>query len=121
MSSNSTLELANLLLSYLHAVQLVDSELSRVNRKRPRTWHPTERTAQERSLALASNARFVSRMSAFEFKRTYRFSWSSFERLCAQMHAHEIAVAAQAKAGRPPTAAVDVRLLMTLEFLATGE
>lgn len=120
MASQTPETITALYLRYLLAIRAVHEQVGCPQPKRARTIQSGERSQQELRLACDANCDMIARMSHFEFKRMYRFSWNAFEWICGRLSVHESIVAVEARAGRTPITAVDVRLLMTLEYLATG-
>lgn len=93
-----------------------DEELSQ-EREKARRIAAGRRSGTEIALSNSMTRCTVESMTDTEFRKTFRFRRVTYEAIRARIGAHE---ASHETRGRRPTASLDARLLMTLEYIATG-
>lgn len=93
-----------------------DEELSQEHERAHRIA-AGHRSSTEIALANSVTHSTMEAMSDAEFRKTFRFRRATYEVIRAQIGVHE---ASRTTLGRRPTASLDARLLMTLEYIATG-
>lgn len=88
--------------------------------KQKQARHTAQVMCSSADIALANSMTraMAGRMSEMVFRKTFRFRRATYEAIRARIGSHEAAIE---HAGRPLAASLDARLLMTLEYLATGK